>query len=177
MGGACLLTFTLSGCETQLTPAQARGAKVPLRALDPADVGTLEALGETLLPGSSAAGLAHYIDHQLSGPPADSLLMIKYLGVAAPFDEFYRGGLRATESAAQALHERHFFELSPPQATALVAQMSAARLQGWQGPPQGLFYFVIRNDAVDVMYGTQAGFELLGVPYMAHIAPPSRWGE
>jgi len=36
---------------------------------------------------------------------------------------------------------------------------------------------VVRNDAVDVVYGTQSGFEQLGVPYMAHIAPPSRWGE
>ena len=38
-------------------------------------------------------------------------------------------------------------------------------------------YFVLRNDAVDVFYGTQDGFEALGIPYMAHIEPPSRWGE
>jgi Gluconate 2-dehydrogenase subunit 3 len=177
VAGACLLTFTLSGCETKLTPAQARSAKVPLRALESADVGTLEALGETLLPGSTAAGLAHYIDHQLSGPPADSMLMIKYLRVAAPFDDFYRGGLRATEAAAQSLHGKRFAELDARQATALVTQMSGGHLEGWQGPPAALFYFVLRNDAVDVVYGTQAGFERLGVPYMPHIAPPSRWGE
>ena len=39
------------------------------------------------------------------------------------------------------------------------------------------FYFVLRNDAVDVVYGTKDGIESLGIPYMAHIEPPSRWGE
>ena len=39
------------------------------------------------------------------------------------------------------------------------------------------FYFVLRNDAVDVVYGTKAGVESLDIPYMAHVEPPSRWGE
>jgi len=176
-GGVYLLTFTASGCKTKLTPAQARAAKVPLHTLTANDVTALDALGETLLPGSSAAGLAQYLDYQLSGDPAHSMLMIKYLGVPAPFDAFYRGGLRATESAAQALYGKAFADLNSQQARTLVTQMSAGHVDGWQGPPSALFYFVLRNDAVDVMYGTQAGFELLGVPYMAHIAPPSRWGE
>lgn len=176
-GGACLLTFTLAGCETRLTPAQARAANVPFRTLDAEDAKTVDALGETLLPGSTPAGLAQYIDHQLSGDPADSMLMIKYLGVAAPFNDFYRGGLRATNAAAQSLHGKPFADLDAQQAAALVSRMSAGHLDGWQGPPAGLVYFVLRSDAVDVMYGTQSGFELLGVPYMAHIAPPSRWGE
>jgi hypothetical protein len=176
-GGACLLTFTLSGCETKLTPAQARAANVPFRSLNASDVKTVEALGETLVPGSSTAGLAHYLDQQLSGDSADSMLMIKYVGVAPPFIEFYRGGLRAADAAAQSLHGRPFADLGTPAATALVSQMSGGHVDGWQGPPPGLFYFVLRSDAVDVVYGTQAGFELLGVPYMAHIEPPSRWGE
>jgi hypothetical protein len=28
---------------------------------------------------------------------------------------------------------------------------------------------------VDVVYGTEAGFELLNIPYLAHIPPPGRW--
>lgn len=177
VGGACLLTFTLSGCETKLTPAQARAAKVPFRSLTASDVRTVRALGDTLVPGSSTAGLAEYLDHQLSGDAAASMLMIKYLGVAAPFNEFYGGGLRATDAAAHLLHGKPFADLGLEQASALVAQMSGGHVDGWQGPPAGLFYFVLRSDAVDVVYGTQAGFELLGVPYMAHIEPPSRWGE
>ncbi len=160
-----------------MTASEARKAAMPFRTLEAGEVNTLDALGEILLPGSAEAGLAHFIDHQLSGPPADSLLMIKYLGVAAPFDEFYRSGLRATGAAAQALYEKPFTELSGPQAVELVKRMSLGQVDGWQGPPAGLFYFVIRNDAVDVVYGTQSGFAQLGVPYMAHIEPPSRWGE
>ncbi len=175
VGGVCMLS--LSGRASGMTAAVARGARVSLRTLEAADARTLDALGETLVPGSAAAGLADFIDRQLSGRPADSMLMIKYLRVAAPFGEFYRSGLRATETAAVALHGKPFAELSPRQAAELVQRMSVGQLGGWQGPPAALFYFVIRNDAVDVMYGTQSGFDLLGVPYMAHIAPPSRWGE
>jgi hypothetical protein len=176
-GGVCLLTFTLSGCEAKLTPAQARADRVPLHTLTDDDVTTLDALGETLLPGSAAAGLAQYLDHQLSGEAAHSMLMIKYLGVPAPFDRFYQTGLRAAETAARTLYGKTLADLSSQQAGNLVTQMSAGHVNGWQGPPPALFYFVLRNDAVDVMYGTQRGFALLDVPYMAHIVPPSRWGE
>jgi hypothetical protein len=171
------LTFTLPGCEAKLTPAQARAATVPFHTLGAAEVQTVDALGETLLPGSAAAGLAHYLDHQLSGNPADSMLMIKYLGVTVPSNEFYRGGVRAIDTAARALYAKAFADLNSQQANALVSRLSTGQVVGWQGPPAALFYFVLHSDAVDVMYGTQAGFELLGVPYMAHIAPPSRWGE
>jgi hypothetical protein len=176
-GGVCLLTFSIAGCKKQLTPAQAREANIPFRTLQPGHVRAVEALGEILLPGSAAAGLAHYLDHQLSGDPADSMLMIKYLRVPAPFTDFYRGGLQATDSAARALHGKSFSELTVQQSTDIVTRMSAGQLPGWQGPPAPLFYFVLRSDAVDVMYGTQAGFAQLGVPYMAHIEPPSKWGQ
>jgi hypothetical protein len=174
---ACLLTFTLGGCAKKMTPAQARSSGVPFRTLDAGTVAVLDALGEILLPGSAAAGLSHYIDHQLSGDAAESMLMIKYLGVAAPFTEFYKGGLHATEALARAVHGTGYAQLSNEQASGLVTRMSRGQVEGWQGPPAGLFYFVLRNDAVDVVYGAKAGFEQLGVPYMAHIEPPSRWGE
>jgi hypothetical protein len=53
--------------------------------------------------------------------------------------------------------------------------MRQGKLQGWQGPPPGFVYFVLRSDAVDVVYGTMDGYESLGVPYMPHIAPDKRW--
>jgi hypothetical protein len=34
---------------------------------------------------------------------------------------------------------------------------------------------LLRSDAVDVVYGTVEGYESLGIPYMAHIAPDRRW--
>ena len=172
-----LLTFMVGGCEKKLTPAAARLAAVPFRTLDPREVHSLETLGDVLLPGSAAAGLAHYIDHQLSGPQASSMLMIKYLGVPAPFTGFYRSGLAGLDAAARALVATDFSDLDGATANQLAGQMATGEPAGWSGPPAGLFYFVLRSDAIDVMYGTPAGFAALGIPYMAHIGPPSRWGE
>ncbi len=99
VGAAFVLTFTIEGCERKLTPAQAHEAAVPLRTLDATAVRTLESLGEILLPGSARAGLAPYLDHQLSGNPADSLLMLKYLQVNPPFSGFYLPGLASARDA------------------------------------------------------------------------------
>ena len=70
-----------AGTSRKLTPAQARQEGIALRTLDTEAVATLEALGEALLPGSAAAGLAQYLDHQLSGDPADSMLMKAGVGL------------------------------------------------------------------------------------------------
>jgi hypothetical protein len=176
VGGIGLLTFVVAGCEKQLTPAQARATGVPFRTFNEEQVRTLDALAETLLPGSAALGVAHFIDHQLSGPPADSMLMIKYLGLNPPFTDFYKSGLAAAETAARKQFAQPVSALAASDAQALVARMAKGDIPDWSGPPAPLFFFVLRNDAVDATYGTPAGFEKLGVPYMAHIAPPTRWG-
>ena len=178
MGGLGLLTFVVAGCERKLTPAQARVEQVPFRTLSAPEAQVLDALGEILLPGSAEAGIAHYVDLQLSGPPHDSMLILKYLGVPPPFTEFYRTSLAGIESAAHTAYGKSMTELDAHQGAALVSSMaSGGEVKGWSGPPAGLFYFALRSDAVDVVYGTQQGFETLKVPYMAHIVPPSRWGE
>lgn len=176
--GAALLTFVIAGREQQLTAAQARAAGVAYRTFSAPQVRSLEVLGEALVPGSVSLGLAHFIDQQLSGPAAASMLMIKYLGVPPPFTEFYTKGLAAAESAALKQFSQPLAALTPRDARALLAAIAAGAPPGWQGPPAPLFFFVLRNDAVDVTYGTPAGFKALDVPYMAHIAPPSRgWSE
>ncbi len=175
--GIGMLGFYIGGCEVQLTPREARQQDIPFRKLQADQVRTLEAFGEVLLPGSSDAGLAHFIDHQLNATAADQLLMIKYLGVNPPFMPFYTLGLAALDDSAKNVHGVQFFELSPDQKTELTRQIAKANPDGWVGPPAPFFYFVLRNDAVDVVYGTKQGVESLGVPYMAHIEPPSRWGE
>lgn len=175
-GAVCLLTVVVDGCERKVTPAQAYASAVPLRALDAEAVRTLEALGEALLPGSVQAGLAHYIDHQLAADPADSLLMIKYLWVDPPYTTFYRTGLEATRAAALQRFGKSPADLDLQRRDTLLKQMAAGELEGWHGPPASLVYFVLRNDAVDVTYGTPSGFESLGVPYMPHIPPPKPWG-
>ena len=175
--GVGLLTFTFAGCEKKATPAQARAQGADFHTLTADEAKTLDALGEILLPGAAAAGLSHFIDHQLSGNPADSMLMIKYLRVPAPFIDFYRAGLKGAEAASRKLFKAEVSALKPEQGSALIQNMAMGKLDGWEGPPAALFFFVLRNDAVDTMYGTPTGFEQLGVPYMPHIAPPSRWGE
>lgn len=176
-GGIGLLTFKLGGCDKKLTPAEAKAQGASYRTLTPAEVRTLDALGEILLPGSAAAGLSHYIDHQLSGPPEMSMLMLRYLGVSPPFTSFYRNGLAGTDAAARKRYASHPAELDAKNGRAFASAMASGDLLEWSGPPAPLFFFALRNDAIDVMYSTTAGFERLGVPYMAHIPPASRWGE
>ncbi len=118
-----------------------------------------------------------FIDHQLNATPQDQLLMIKYLGVDAPYSPFYSGGLAALDSAANGRFGTGFADLEQRQGAELVGQIAQADPDGWSGPPAPFFYFVVRNDALDVVYGTKAGFERLDIPYRAHIEPPSRWGE
>ncbi len=172
-----MLSFYVAGCELKLTPEQARQQDIPFQVLKPDEVRTLEALGESLLPGSASAGLAHFIDHQLNASAQDQMLMIKYLGVNPPFTPFYSGGLAALNKYANGQHDADFADLNDEQRGVLVGQMAQSNPEVWAGPPAPFFYLVLRSDAVDVVYGTKAGVEGLGIPYMAHIEPPSRWGE
>ena len=152
--GIGLLGFYVGGCKVELTPQEARQQEIPFQVLQADQVRTLEAFGDVLLPGSSDAGLAHFIDHQLNASAADQLLMIKYLGVNPPFRPFYTQGLAALNDTAKNVHGLQFFKLSPEQKVELTGQIAQANPDGWAGPPAPFFYFVLRNDAVDVVYGS-----------------------
>lgn len=171
VGGLGLLAFTIGGREVLTTPAEARSAGAPLGFLTAAEAHDLERLGEAFVPGSAAAGLVHYVDHQLSGPPAQSMLMAKYLGIETPLNGFYRTALAQVRAALVRAGD------GADAPAALAAALGKGAVEGWQGPPAGLVGFVLRSDAIDVVYGTPEGFERLGVPYMAHIHPPTPWGE
>lgn len=175
--GAGLLTFTVGGCAVQMSPTQARARRVPLSVLSRAEANTLEALGDVLLPGAANAGISHFIDHQLGRPFPEQLLMIRYLGVNPPFAPFYQGGLAGLEAVSRARHGSAFAGLDGERQKALVAELAQGQPKEWSGPPAPFFYFVLRADAIDVVYGTEDGFEELGIPYMAHIRPPSAWGQ
>ncbi len=177
--GIGLLTFYVGGCEVEMTPRDAREREIPHRILTDVEVRTLDALGDILLPGSAAAGLSHFIDHQLGRAVRDQLLMIRYLGAPPPFLPFYRDGLAALNFVALARSEKHrrYADAEPGEQMRIAAQIAQRNPDGWKGPPAPFFYFVLRMDAIDVVYGTKAGIESLGIPYMAHIEPPSRWGE
>ena len=177
MRGAALgaLAFTVGGAQVLLTPREARAQGVPFRLLQAREAETLEAIGETLLPGARAAGIAHFVDHQISVPPEEALLEARILNVRPPYANFYRAAIGALDKATAAQADQRFAWLPAPTQRELVNVMRQGKLQGWQGPPQGFVYFVLRSDAVDVVYGTVEGYEALGVPYQAHIMPLKRW--
>jgi hypothetical protein len=71
MQGAGLgaLAFSIGGAQVMLTPRQARAAAVPLRTLNPDQAATLDAVGETFVPGAKEAGISNFVDQQISIPP------------------------------------------------------------------------------------------------------------
>ena len=177
MKGAALasLACTVGGAEVLLSPREAHAQGVPLKVLTADERVALEALGETLLPGARDAGLAHYVDQQLSVDPSESLLLARALGVAPPYAGFYRAGLAGLDQSSRQAHGLRFAELAADKRSEFVEQIRQKVPEGWSGPPSPFFYFVSRGDAVDVYYGTVEGFERLGIPYMPHIIPIKRW--
>jgi len=176
-GSGILLSYVLAGETLLLTPRAAHAAQLPYEVLKADEAETLEGLCDAMVPGARAAGIAHYIDKQLAqAPMGDSLLMLKYLGVpAADFRGFYGAVLASARKLAQARHDRTWRELDETQAGALLAEIAGDKAPGWEGPPASFAFFVLRADACDVVYGTEAGFAKLGIPYMAHISPAQAW--
>lgn len=172
--GAAGLGLIWAGSEW-LSPAQVRERGDAPRTLTDGEVATLEAFADVLLPGARQAGVAQFVDHHLSVAAPESLLMIRYLDVPPPYAGFYKAGLGALDGYAKAKAGRLFAELTPERAGGIVRDIAAQPPAGWRGPPSPLVYFAVRADAVDVVYGTEAGFEKLGVPYQPHILPPSKW--
>ena len=169
------LAFTVGGATAMLTPSEARAQNVPFRMLKAHDAETLEALGDTLVPGARAAGIAHFIDQQISGPPEQALLQARIMNAKPPFANLYRAAVRAIEGSSDKTFGRKFAQLSQSDKTDFINAMRQNKAAGWQGPPGPFVYAVLRSDAVDVVYSTMEGYEALGVPYMAHIAPDRRW--
>jgi hypothetical protein len=177
MRGAAIgaLAFSVGGVEVLLTPGAARAQGVPLRMLDPQEAETLEALGETLAIGARHAGIAHFVDQQLAIAPAHALLTLRVSEIDPPYVDFYRGALGAVERASRAMFARRYAELGATEQRDFVDRLRQGKLEGWQGPAQAFVYGTLRNDAIDVVYGTVEGFARLGVPYMPHIAPVRSW--
>ena len=169
------LAFTVGGAQVLLTAREARAQGVPFRLLKASEAETIEALGETLVPGARAAGISHFIDHQVSVPPEEALLEARILNVKPPYVNFYRAAIGAIDRASQARSGRRFAQLDTMEQREFVGLMRQNKLDGWQGPAGSFVYLVTRSDAVDVVFGTMEGYEALGIPYMAHIAPDRRW--
>ena len=175
--GMGVLAFTVGGAEVLMTPGAARAQGVPFRLLKAHEA-------ETLVPGARQAGVAHFIDQQVSVPPGEALLEARQLNVRPPFVNFYRAVIDAVDRASAARHSRSFVALAAADQRDLIDMMRQNKIDGSQVPPGAsnapvppgpLAYLVLRSDALDVVYGTMEGYEQLGVPYMPHIAPVERW--
>ena len=147
MKGAAIgaLAFTVGGVEVLLTPSVARAQGVPLRTLTAAQAATLDALGETLVPGALQAGISHFVDQQISIPAEEALLEARILNVRPPYANFYRAALGAVDRASQALNGRGFAQLGEAEQRGFVDNMRQNKIEGWQGPagpcqPSSLFW-------------------------------------
>jgi hypothetical protein len=170
---AGVAALAVSSSCGHISPRRARAEAVQLTHLTGAEGHTLEALGDTLLPGAAEAGIAHYIDDQLGRD--NPLLFLKYMDWTGGYAVFYKDGLAALDRYSRERNGKSFVSSSLKERTVLVGEISTASPVGWKGAPAPLFYFVTRNDAVDVFYGTPEGLQSLAVPYMAHIVPPQKW--
>jgi hypothetical protein len=184
MEGAMIgaLAFSVGGVETLLTPQQAYAQGVPLRTLQPEEAKTLAAVGEALVPGARSAGLVQFIDQQISIPPEEALLEARIMNVRPPFANFYRAAIGAIDRASRSRSGgqsrsggRGFAELDATEQHDFIDTLRQNKIDGWQGPAAPFVYFLLRTDAVDVVYGTMDGYAKLGVPYMPHIAPTRSW--
>ncbi|RMF95439.1 MAG: gluconate 2-dehydrogenase subunit 3 family protein [Gammaproteobacteria bacterium] len=173
--GLGLYSFSIAGVTAWLTPRDARARGAELGVLDASEAHLLEAIGEAFAPGAAEAGIAWFVDSQLAVPANDSLLMARYFNVAPPYAPFYRASLVSIDELARQRRARNFAALEAGAATELLRELLAGQPDGWAGPPALLVYLVLRNDAVDVVYGTTDGFQRLGIPYMPHILPPTPW--
>src|SRR6201996_5821684 len=107
-----MLAFAIGGVETLMTPGEARARAVPFRLLNTEEAETLEALGETLLPGAREAGVAHFIDQQVSVVPEEALLEARIVNIKPPFINFYRAAMSGIDKAAMARSGKRFAALS-----------------------------------------------------------------
>src|SRR5256885_13392881 len=111
-GALGALAFTVGGAQVLLTPRAARAQGVPFRLLQAREAETLEAIGETLVPGARAAGIAHFIDQQISVPPEEALLEARIMNVKPPYANFYRAAIGAIDKASQAREGRRFAQIN-----------------------------------------------------------------
>jgi hypothetical protein len=178
MQGAAIgaLAFSVGGAEVLMLPSEARAQGVPLKVLTGDEARRLEAVGEAMVPGARDAGIAHFVDQQCSAPSHEALLRLRISNWSPPFANFYRAALNEIDRQCNEMHGKPFAELAPAEQHAFIGLMRTNKLAGWKGPRAGGgVYAILRNDAVDVVYGTVEGFERLGVPYMPLVSPTARW--
>ncbi|SDX86127.1 Gluconate 2-dehydrogenase subunit 3 [Ruegeria halocynthiae] len=135
---------------------------------------TLTAWCAAIVSGAEEAGVAQFVDQNLAGDQAASLLLLRYLD-ASDMAGFYRKGISGIEKECLHRFGLPFVQVTDDQRVEMIQAAIASDMQVWTDPDPNFFYFISRSDAVDVVYGTQEGFAELNIPYLAHIPPPRPW--
>lgn len=139
-----------------------------------AEAATYATWCDHLAIGAAGAGVASFVDASISGPYEESRLLLRFF-VNPSLGGFYTAGIQAIDQESDARFGRAFVALDAEQQRSIVAAASQATTEVWSKPDASFFYLISRSDAVDVVYGTDRGFDDLGLPSLAHIPPPSPW--
>lgn len=141
--------------------------------LSPDAIATLRAYADILVPGAAAAGVTDFVSAMLASE--DPMLFYKYMDFPMPVHSFYALGLNALNELSLQERKQPYAALDRAGMKTLAAALFDPKLEGWSGPPAILFYFCVKNDGLDVVYGAAAAYERLNIPYMPHIMPPAKW--
>lgn len=173
-GAGALGTVALvaGGVPIHAAPGSRLGASGSLRSLSLREVALFNGFCEAVVPGATAESVGCYLDYQLSLPPDECLLFARYLPIVPPFLHFYREGAVALEKAVRRGRGGAVTPPSEADWRLLARGMHGKSVAGWNGPPTELLYFALRNDALDVVYGTDKGLRKLGIPVMHHSPRP-----
>lgn len=146
----------------------------PLQILSYNEADIYNAWCDVLAIGAAKSNIAQFLDKYLSRPFEESLLMLRYF-TNMKLDEFYLAGIAGIDQESKAQFSRSFLELTEPEREFIIESASTSSTVAWADPAPAFFYFISRNDAIDVVYGTVKGFEKLNIPYLPHIRPPLPW--
>lgn len=171
-GGA---TLAAAGAAALFNPRQARAAGAPLHVLSASEATSIEMLSDALVPGAREAGVAHYVDHELAS--TSPRLLLRFAQLPGPMAPHYHRALAAFDASMTAQKLGTFSALSPDAQHGVIEALRTGKFTPWdtQAVPPALFYAMMRNDGVDVVYGSAEGFKHLDIPYMPHIMPRTTW--
>jgi hypothetical protein len=174
VGGASL-AITAAAPLSLFDPRKARAEGIPFKVLSSDEATTIESLSDALVPGARDAGVSHYIDHELASP--SPRLLLRFAQLRGPMAPYYHGALAAFASSMKAQGNSAFAALSPEAQHAIIEALRTGAMKPWDAGAIAtpIFYGMMRNDGVDVVYGSEQGFKNLDIPYMPHIMPKTTW--
>ncbi len=173
--GGASLAMAATAPLSLFDPREARAQGTPFKVLSPDEVATIEALSDALVPGAREAGISHYIDHELASP--SPRLLLRFAQLRGPMAPYYHSALAAFAASMTAQGNGAFASLTPDAQHTVIEALRTGKIQPWDagGLPAPVFYGMMRNDGVDVVYGSVEGFKNLDIPYMPHIMPKATW--